>query len=112
MESYASICNVTAHSKDDQRAINTLEKRTRLNSERYEVGILWREDEVNLPSHIYSAMGQLMALERRLQNVETLKKRYQETNDTDISAGYVPKLDQVDLNGTRYKLQWFLPRER
>ena len=54
-------------------------------------------------------MGQLMALERRLQNVETIKKRYQETTDTDISAGYVLKLDQTDLNGNRYKLQWFLP---
>ena len=50
-----------------------------------------------------------MALERRLQNVETIKKRYQETTDTDISAGYVLKLDQTDLNGNRYKLQWFLP---
>ena len=31
-------------------------------------------------------MGQLKSLERRLQKDETLKKRYQETIDTDVNA--------------------------
>ena len=54
-------------------------------------------------------MGQLKSLERRLQKNETLKKRYQETIDTDINAGYVRKVDQVELNETKDKLQWYLP---
>ena len=54
-------------------------------------------------------MGQLKSLERRLQKEETLKKRYQETIDTDVNAGYVRKVDQAELNETKDKLQWYLP---
>ena len=115
IESYASNCDVTGHSKE-QRAIKTVEQTTRFNGERYEVGLLWREDEVKLPNNFYSAMGQLKSLEPRLQKDETLQKRYQETIDTDVNAGYVRKLqlrsvaiDQAELNETRDKLQWYLP---
>ena len=40
IESYASNCDVTGHSKEGQRAVKTLERTTRFNGERYEVG-LW-----------------------------------------------------------------------
>ena len=109
IESYASNCDVTGHSKEEQRAIKTLEQTTQFNGERYEVGLLWREDEVKLPNNFYSAMGQLKSLERRLQKDEALKKRYQETIDTDVNAGYVRKVDQAELNETKDKLQWYLP---
>ena len=54
-------------------------------------------------------MGQLKYLERRLQKDETLKKRCQETIDTDFNAGYVRKVDQTELNETKDKLRWYLP---
>ena len=37
IESYASNCDVTGHSKEEQRAIKTLEQTTQFNGERYEV---------------------------------------------------------------------------
>ena len=64
---------------------------------------------MKLPNNFNSAMGQLQSLERRLQKNETLKKRSQETIDTDVSAGYVWKVDQTKLNETKDKLQWYLP---
>ena len=109
IESYASNCDVTGHSKDEQRAIKTLEQRTQFNGERYEVGLLWREEEVKLPNNFYSAMGQLKSLERRLQKDETLRRRYQVTIDTGVNAGYVRKVDHTELNETRNRLQWYLP---
>ena len=63
-----------------------------------------REEEVKLPNNIYSAMGQLKSLERRLQRDETLKKHYQETIDTDVIVGYVRKVDQIEVNETKDKL--------
>ena len=98
IESYASNCDVTGRSQDEQREIKTLEQTTRFNGERYEVGLLWREEEVKLPNNFYSAMGQLKSLERRLQKDETLRKRYQETIDTDVNAGYVRRNNQAELN--------------
>ena len=50
-------------------------------------------------------MGQFKTLERRLQKDEALKKRYQETIDTDVNPGYVRKVDQAELNETKDKLQ-------
>ena len=40
---------MSSHSEDEQRAIKTLEQTTRFTGERYEVGLLWREEEVKLP---------------------------------------------------------------
>ena len=54
-------------------------------------------------------MGQLKSLEGRLQKDDKLKKRYQETTDTDVNAGYVRKVDHTELNETKDKLQWYLP---
>ena len=109
IKSYASNCDFTGHSKDEQRAIKTLGQTTRFNGERYEVGLLWREEEVKLPNNFYSAMGQLKSLERRLQKKETLRKHYQKTIGTDVNAEYVRKVDQAELNETKDKLQWYLP---
>ena len=79
VESYASNCDVTGHSKVEQRAIKTLEQTTRLAGERYEVGLLWREEEVKLSNNFYSAMRQLKSLERCFQKDDTLRKRNQKT---------------------------------
>ena len=53
-------------------------------------------------------MGRLNSLERRLQKDDMLRKRYQETIDTDFKAGYVSRVQQVELNETRDRLQWYL----
>ena len=107
IESYAPKCDVTGHSKDEQRALKTLEQTTRFNGARYGVGRLCREEEVKLPNNFYSAMGQLKSLEQRLQKDETQKKRYQETIDTDVTAGYYREVDQAEMNETKDKLQWY-----
>ena len=106
IESYASNCDVTGNSKEEQRAIKTLKQTARFTGEGYEVGLLWREDEVKLPNNFYSAKGQLKSLERRQQKDDMLQKRYQKIIDTDVKAGYVRKVQQVELNETRDKLQW------
>ena len=106
---YASKCDVAGHTKDKQRAIKSLEQITWSTGGRYEVWILWREEEVKLQSNFYSAMGQLKSLERRLQKDDMLQKRYQETIDIDVKAGYVRKVEQVEQNETRDKLQGHLP---
>ena len=54
-------------------------------------------------------MGQLKSLERRQQKGDILRKRYQETIDTDAKASFVRKVEQVEQNETRDKLQWYLP---
>ena len=64
---------------------------------------------MKLPNNYYSAMRQLMSIEPRLQKGDTLRKRYQKTIDTDVTAGYVRKVEQVEMNETRDRLQRYLP---
>ena len=109
IELYASNCDVTGHSKYERRAIKTLEQTTRFTAEKYEVGLLRREEEVKLPNNFYSAMAQLKSLERSLQKDDLLRKRYQESIDTDVNAGYVRRVEKFELNETRDKLQCYLP---
>ena len=67
IESYASNCDVTGPSKEEQRAIKTLEEQTTRNN-------------------FYSAMRQLNSPEWRLQKDETLGERYHETIVTRTST--------------------------
>ena len=73
------------------------------------VGLLWREEEVNLSNNFYSAMGQLNSLERRLQKDDMLRKSYRETIEADVKTGYDGKVQQVELNETIDKFQLYLP---
>ena len=104
IESYSSNCDGTELSKEEPWAIKTLEPTTQFKGERYEVGLLWQEDEVKLPNNFYSAMVQLKSLEQRLQKDKTLKRRHQGNVDADVKAGYVRKIEQTDLNETKAKL--------
>ena len=78
--------DVTGHSKNEERTITTSEQTTQFTVERYEVELLWRKDELKLPNIFYSALGQLKSLERHLEKNDMLRKRYQETIDTDVKA--------------------------
>ena len=109
IETYASNYDGTGHSKEDQRAVRTLQHTTQFYGERYEAEVLWLEDVAMLAKNCYSAMGQLKSLKRRLPKDETLKKRFDETFDTDVNVGYVCKIDQTELNQTNDKQKWYLP---
>ena len=73
IESYALNCDITCHSKDEQRATKTLDQLNLFTVQRYEVGLLWREDEEKPPNNFYSAMWQLKSLEQRLRTGVVLR---------------------------------------
>ena len=89
----ASNCDDIGRSKNEQRAIKTLQQTTRFTGEWYEVVLLWWEDEVKIPKNFYSAMVRLKFLEGRLQKDDLLQKRHQETIETDNKAGYVCEIE-------------------
>ena len=43
IESYASRCDVSGRSKDDEKALQMLEQTTKFDGERDEVGLLWKK---------------------------------------------------------------------
>ena len=109
METYASVCDVSGRSKEEKRAQAILEKTTKHNGERYEVGLLWADDNPNLPNNYYSAYQQFLSMERRLSKNPGLKEAYKATIEKDLENHFVQKLEQEEVVSTENDMQWYLP---
>ena len=109
METYASLCNVSGRSKQDERAFDILKRSTRHNGEKYEVGLLWAEDSPDLPINYSSALQQFFSLEKRLDKYIDLKDAYQKTVQKDLENGFIRVIDKHELLQTENNLQWYLP---
>ena len=66
MESFAAKKQVDPRSAADARASKILQDTTYHDGYRYQVGMLWAEDDSSLPNNYFSALVQLKSLERRL----------------------------------------------
>ena len=73
IESYASRCDVSGRSKDDEKVLLMLEQTTKFHGERYEVGLPWRRRDRFLPNNYSSALSQMKSLEYRLEKKPELK---------------------------------------
>ena len=109
METYSSVCNVTGKSKEEKRALSILEKTTKHNGERYEVQLLWAEDEPSSPNNYFSAYQQFFAMEKRLAKDVELKTAYKATIEKDLQRNFVRRLDDTETSETENALQWYLP---
>ena len=109
METYSCVYNVRGKSKDEKRALSILEKMTKHNSERYEVGLLWAEDEPSLPNNYFSAYQQFLSMEKRLEKDVELKTTYKATVEKDLESNFVRRLDDKKASETENPMQWYLP---
>ena len=100
METYSSVCNVTGKSKEEKRALSILEKTTKHNGERYEVGLLWAEDEPNFPNNYFSAYQQFLSMEKRLAKDVELKTASKATIEKDLESNFVRSLDDKEASET------------
>ena len=105
MESYSSTFNVSGWSHDDKRALEILEKTTKLTEGRYEVGLLWANNIV-IPNNYVSAYTHFCSLERRLEKNPDLNKRYEATSNNDMGNGHVSRLEDEELSSSRSDAQW------
>ena len=108
MESYSSTFSVSGRSHEDKKALEILEKTTRLIEGRYEVGLLWADNKV-IPNNYVFAYTQLCSLERRLEKNRDLKKRYEATIKVDLENEHVRRLEDEELSSSGSDPQWYVP---
>ena len=84
MESYGVLKQVDPQSAADARALDILENTTVHNGKRYDVGMLWAEDNIELPNNCFSALVQMKSLEKRLTKDQILRKKYSNTIQKDL----------------------------
>ena len=109
MESFGAYKQVDSRSAADAQAMKILEETTFNDGCRYQVGMLWADDESTLPNNYFSALVQLKSLERRLGKDPQLKKSYSKTIKEDFEKGYIVQVDKSECFRTDNRREWYLP---
>ena len=96
MESYGAYKQVDSRSAADARVMKILEETTFNDGCRYQVGMLWVDEESTLPNNYFSALVQMKSLERRLGKDPQLKESYRKTINEDFEKGYIVQVDKSE----------------
>ena len=104
-ESYGSRVNVDGRSRSGVKALESLEKTTHCENDRYTVGMLWNSPRFSFPNNYRSAVKQFVSLENRLSQNPELKDVYSDTIKTDKDSGYIRILEPTELQDTRNEPQ-------
>ena len=89
IESYGAYKQFDPRSAADVRAQEILETTIFHNWQRYDVSMLWADDNIQLPNNYFSSLVQLMSLEKRLLRDTTLNDNYASTICEDLEKGYL-----------------------
>ena len=96
-------------SREDMRAVNILQKTTKLTADdHYETGLLWRRDDVQPPNNRREAEMRLRSLRRKFHKDSSLEEKYRTTMEDYIAKGHARKLsdEEASKSGAR---TWYLP---
>ena len=109
MQSYGALKQVDPRSYSDARAHENLENTTVHNGKRYNVGMLWAEDNIELPNNYFSALVHLKSLEKRLAKDQNLREKYSNTIKEYLDKGYVVRVKDSHKVESRSEREWYLP---
>ncbi|XP_055612541.1 uncharacterized protein LOC129759158 [Uranotaenia lowii] len=98
----------TLLSTEDQRALELLCAKTRPVGGRYEVGLLWKYENVRLPNSRDMALRRWQCLDRRLTKDENLARSMEAQIKGYLEKGYIRKLTQDEISA-KYPRVWYLP---
>lgn len=95
-------------SREDNRAVDILEKTTRLTDGNYKTRLLWQKDDVKLPNNCKEAEKRLQSLKRKFRKDPSLERKYRATMNDYIAEGHARKLmtEEASITGSR---TWYLP---
>ncbi|XP_065088777.1 uncharacterized protein LOC135710193 [Ochlerotatus camptorhynchus] len=86
-------------SKQDIRAKELIEKTLNYTGERYEIGLLWKEDDYQFPDSYNQAYKRLLNLEAKLKKDSQLKEWVIDTIKDYVVKGYARKLSTEESGG-------------
>ncbi|XP_044759170.1 uncharacterized protein LOC123316923 [Coccinella septempunctata] len=94
--------------KKGSRALEIMQKTAKRIGDRFEIGLLWRENDIHLPESKNVAVRRLMCVEKQMHKDENFKRRYCEKIESYLRKGYARKLsaEEASEEGPRC---WYLP---
>ncbi|XP_062541136.1 uncharacterized protein LOC134209170 [Armigeres subalbatus] len=95
-------------SKEDDRALSILRDITTFQNGRYQVGLLWKFDDVRLPNNRSMALRRHYCLTKRMEREPQLAATLRAKMTDYVSKGYIRKLtpEECRVTGSR---TWYLP---
>ena len=100
-------CDVQ-RSVEDEKVLKFLSERTQEVEGLYEVPLLWKDENIQLPDNRVVAIHRLGILEKRLQRDPELDEAYKKTIETDLEKGYIKRLAKEET-ADQAKRAWYLP---
>ena len=93
---------------NDKRAQKVLDSTTIHDGSRCVVGMLWADDNIQLPDNFYASLVQFKSLEKRLEKDLNLKTQYASDIRSDVEKGYVVPVSPHDSKN-RSDREWYVP---
>ena len=109
IESFGANKQVDSRSAADARANEIFESTTIHNGLRYDVGMLWAADNIQLSNNCFSSLVQLKSLKKHLVKDEDLREKYTSTIKEDLNKGYVMEFPDAHKVESRSDKEWYLP---
>lgn len=95
-------------SNENIRARALLTSTTRRIGERFETGLLWRSDDIQLPNSYGMALSRLRGVESKMRRDPDYAQQYQNEIENYIKKGYARKLSDDETNQHADR-EWYLP---
>ncbi|XP_065095683.1 uncharacterized protein LOC135717497 [Ochlerotatus camptorhynchus] len=95
-------------SKEDERALAKLQETTSFKDGQYEVGLLWKFDDVRLPNNRTMALRRHRCLTKRMEREPDLSETLREKMADYERKGYIRKLTPEESRKTGNRT-WYLP---
>jgi len=95
-------------SVEDKRAEKMLQQSTRFVDGRYQVGMLWREENVWLPCNRAVAEKRLQSLERKLRKDTEQHKQYSDFMKNQFDRGFARRMTEQEASKFSSR-SWYLP---
>ena len=110
MDSYGTFKQADPRSAADARAQEILETTTFRNGQRYDVGMLWADDNIQLRNNFFSSLVQPKSLEKRLSRGDTsLKENYANLIREDLEKRYLITAPDAHKVEQRSDKECYLP---
>lgn len=96
-------------SQQDQKGLETMDRTCRhLDNGKWEIGLLWKSEEVVLPQSKSTALRRLNIMERKMDSDPILKSKYCEQVEQFLVKGYARELSQEEAENETQRT-WYLP---
>ncbi|XP_058817796.1 uncharacterized protein LOC131681103 [Topomyia yanbarensis] len=100
---------ITVESEEEKRAYSILESTTIRVGDRFETGLLWKQDYFEFPDSYYMALKRLQCLERRMAREPTLKENLHRQIREYQDKQYAHRASEAELQNADPRRIWYLP---